>query len=113
MTSLYKEDDKDVYTWYAIGYLKYLRKDSDFRYYLCLAKQFLIVNPTDNEAMMQHIEEMLAKVGHEEPAPPVDDVLENKTEEETVISTEEETVLPIVEEKVIQEQATTVSVLQQ
>jgi len=85
LDSLLEEDDEVVAPWYMHGWLNYLRNDSDYhgnvRHYLCRAKQVHVMNPTDDEAMMQHIEELLAEVGQEDPAPPVDDVLEYKEED--------------------------------
>merc|ERR1711890_154831 len=78
---LLEEDDEVVAPWYLHGWLNYLRDDPDYhgnvRHYLSRARQVLVMNPTDDEAMVQHIEELLAEVGEETIATPaVEDTLE-------------------------------------
>ena len=76
-----------VAAWYLHGWLNYLRNDPDFhgnvrhylkrykgflREWLCLtdihprAQQVHVMSPTDDEAMMEHIKELLAEVGEKE-----------------------------------------------
>ena len=67
---LIEEDDEVVTPWYLLGWLNYLREDSDYwgnvRHYLTRAKQVQVRNPTDDQEMINHIEEILAQVGEEE-----------------------------------------------
>merc|ERR1712198_596138 len=64
---LLEEDDEVVAPWYLLGWLNYLREDQDYwgnvRHYLSRAKQVHVMNPTDDEEMIKHIEEILAEVG--------------------------------------------------
>jgi len=80
LDSLLEEDDEVVATWYMHGWLNFLRNDPDYhgnvRHYLNRAKQVHIMNPTDDEDMVKHIEELLAEVGEETPLPPMEDNLE-------------------------------------
>jgi len=80
LDSLLEEDDEVVATWYMHGWLNFLRNDPDYhgnvRHYLNRAKQVHIMNPTDDEDMVKHIEELLAEVGEETPSPPMEDNLE-------------------------------------
>jgi len=68
--ALLEEDDEVVAPWYLLGWLNYLREDQDYwgnvRHYLGRAKQVQVMNPTDDDEMVQHIEELLAEVGEEE-----------------------------------------------
>jgi len=74
LESLAEEDDEVVATWYLLGWMNFLRSDPDYhgnvRYYLDRAKQVNTVNPTDDEAMLEHIDEILAEIG---PQPDADD----------------------------------------
>jgi len=69
LDSLVEEDDEVVASWYLLGWLNYLRDDPDYhgnvRHYLTKAKQVHTRNPTDDEDMVAHIEELLAEVGEE------------------------------------------------
>jgi len=81
LDSLLEEDDQVVAPWYLHGWLNYLRNDPDYhgnvRHYLTRARQVNVMNPTDDEAMVQHIEEILAEVGEESIATTsVEDTLE-------------------------------------
>merc|ERR1712032_1602627 len=68
--SLLEEDNEVVAAWYLHGWLNYLRNDPDFhgnvRHYLKRAQQVHVMSPTDDEAMMEHIKELLTEVGEEE-----------------------------------------------
>jgi len=68
--ALIEEDDEVVAPWYMLGWLNYLRNDPDYwgnvRHYLAKAKQVQVMNPTDDDQMVQHIEEILAEVGEED-----------------------------------------------
>eukprot|EP00090_Calanus_glacialis_P022860 TRINITY_DN3519_c0_g1_i1.p1 TRINITY_DN3519_c0_g1~~TRINITY_DN3519_c0_g1_i1.p1 ORF type:complete len:379 (+),score=147.35 TRINITY_DN3519_c0_g1_i1:51-1139(+) len=76
--ALVEEDDEVVAPWYLLGWLNYLREDQDYwgnvRHYLARAQQVQVMNPTDDDEMVQHIGEILAEVGVEDtqPEPPVD-----------------------------------------
>ena len=67
---LIEEDEEVVTPWYLLGWLNYLREDPDYwgnvRHYLSRAKQVQAKNPTDDQEMISHIEEILAEVGQEE-----------------------------------------------
>jgi len=68
--ALLEEDDEVVTPWYLLGWINYLREDQDYwgnvRHYLKKAQQVHVMNPTDDDAMVQHISEILAEVGDEE-----------------------------------------------
>jgi len=68
--ALLEEDDEVVAPWYLLGWLNYLRNDKDYwgnvRHYLGRAKQVQVMNPTDDDQMVQHVEEILAEVGEED-----------------------------------------------
>jgi len=70
LDSLLEEDNEVVAAWYLHGWLNYLRNDPDFhgnvRHYLKRAQQVHVMSPTDDEAMMEHIKELLTEVGEEE-----------------------------------------------
>merc|ERR1712130_736572 len=70
LDSLLEEDNEVVAAWYLHGWLNYLRNDPDFhgnvRHYLKRAQQVHVMSPTDDEAMMEHIKELLAEVGEED-----------------------------------------------
>jgi len=67
LDSLVEEDDEVVAPWYLLGWLNFLRNDPDYhgnvRHYLTKAKQVHTMNPTDDEDMVAHIDEILAEVG--------------------------------------------------
>ena len=67
---LIEEDEEVVTPWYLLGWLNYLREDPDYwgnvRHYLTRAKEVQAKNPTDDQEMISHIEEILAEVGQEE-----------------------------------------------
>ena len=67
---LLEEDDEIVAPWYLLGWLNYLREDQDYwgnvRHYLSRAKQVHVMNPTDDEDMVKHIDEILAEIGADE-----------------------------------------------
>merc|ERR1711978_258800 len=69
LDSLLEEDNEVVAAWYLHGWLNYLRDDPDFhgnvRHYLKRAQQVHVMSPTDDEAMMEHIKELLAEGGEE------------------------------------------------
>ena len=69
---LIEEDDEVVAPWYLLGWINFLREDSDYwgnvRHYLSKAKQVQVMNPTDDEDMIKHIHEILAEVGADEDA---------------------------------------------
>lgn len=70
---LLEEDDEVVTPWYLLGWINFLKEDQDYwgnvRHYLKRAKQVHVMNPTDDEDMIKHIEEILTEVGAEiEPA---------------------------------------------
>lgn len=73
---LIEEDEEVVTPWYLLGWLNYLREDPDYwgnvRHYLTRAKQVQAKNPTDDQEMISHIEEILAEVGQEEQEDPSD-----------------------------------------
>jgi len=85
LDSLIEEDDEVVAPWYMHGWLNYLRNDPDYhgnvRHYLRRAKQVHTMNPTDDEDMVQHIEELLSEVGIEASTPNVEDNLEYTAED--------------------------------
>jgi len=66
LDTLLEEDDEVVAPWYLHGWLNYLRNDPDYhgnvRHYLSKAQQVHTMNPTDDVAMVEHIEELLAEV---------------------------------------------------
>ena len=68
--ALIEEDDEVVAPWYLLGWLNYLRNDPDYwgnvRHYLAKAKQVQVMSPTDDDQMVQHIEEILSEVGEED-----------------------------------------------
>merc|ERR1712198_336430 len=70
LDSLLEEDNEVVAAWYLHGWLNYPRNDPDFhgnvRHYLKRAQQVHVMSPNDDEAMMEHIKELLAEVGEEE-----------------------------------------------
>ena len=78
---LLEEDDEVVAPWYLLGWLNFLREDSDYwgnvRHYLTKAKQVHVMNPTDDEDMIKHIDEILAEVGTENVESTEDSVPEN------------------------------------
>jgi len=85
LDTLLEEDDEVVAPWYLHGWLNYLRDDADYhgnvRHYLNRAKQVHTMNPTDDDQMVQHIEELLNEVGQEESeSEPVRDDLEYSEE---------------------------------
>jgi len=84
LDNLLEEDDEVVAPWYMHGWLNYLRDDPDYhgnvRHYLTRARQVHVMNPTDDEAMVEHIAELLAEVGEEAPPPPPEDTLEYSEE---------------------------------
>jgi len=65
--ALLEEDDEVVAPWYLLGWLNYLREDQDYwgnvRHYLKKAQQVQVMNPTDDDAMIQHITEILGEIG--------------------------------------------------
>jgi len=67
---LIEEDDEVVAPWYLLGWINFLREDPDYwgnvRHYLTKAKQVQVMNPTDDEDMVKHIDEILAEVGTDE-----------------------------------------------
>lgn len=67
LDSLVEEDDEVVAPYYLLGWLNFLRDDPDYhgnvRHYLTKAKQVNTMNPTDDEGMVAHIDEILAEVG--------------------------------------------------
>jgi len=69
LDSLIEEDDEVVSTWYILGWLNFLRSrtDADYegnaRFYLKKAKEVNVVAPTDDNSMVQHIDELLAELG--------------------------------------------------
>jgi len=71
--ALLEEDDEVVAPWYLLGWLNYLREDQDYwgnvRHYLGKAKQVQVMNPTDDDEMVQHIAEILSEVGEEDAQP--------------------------------------------
>merc|ERR1712181_176348 len=77
LDSLLEEDNEVVAAWYLQGWLNYLRNDPDFygnvRHYLKRAQQVHVMSPTDDEAMMEHIKELLTEVGEEESEEAVED----------------------------------------
>jgi len=85
--ALLEEDDEVVAPWYLLGWLNYLRNDQDYwgnvRHYLSRAKQVQVLNPTDDDQMVQHIEEILAEVGEEDAQQePVEDLSLNEGDHE-------------------------------
>ena len=68
--ALVQEDDTVVAPWYLLGWINYLREDTDYwgnvRHYLTKARQAHTQQPTDDEEMVKHIDELLAEVGVEE-----------------------------------------------
>lgn len=68
--ALVQEDDTVVAPWYLLGWINYLREDTDYwgnvRHYLNKARQAHTQQPTDDEEMVKHIDELLAEVGVEE-----------------------------------------------
>jgi len=85
--ALLEEDDEVVAPWYLLGWLNYLREDQDYwgnvRHYLGKAKQVQVMNPTDDDQMIQHIEELLVEVGDEEArSEPIEDLELNEGDHE-------------------------------
>jgi len=70
LENLLEEDDEVVAPWYLLGWLNFLRDDPDYhgniRHYLSKAKQVHTMNPTDDDAMVAHIDEILSEVGEGE-----------------------------------------------
>jgi len=70
LENLLEEDDEVVSPWYLLGWLNFLKDDPDYhgnvRHYLNKAKQVHTMNPTDDDAMVAHIEEILSEIGSEE-----------------------------------------------
>ena len=56
-----------VNSWYLLGWLNYLRKEEEYlgnaRFYLNKAKQVHAINPSDDDALVGHIEELLVEIG--------------------------------------------------
>jgi len=83
LESLLEEDDQVVSAWYLLGWLYYLRSrsESDYagnaRHYLLKAAEVNKANPTEDRAMVDHIQELLKELaeageGDEEVAAAVD-----------------------------------------
>lgn len=66
---LLEEDDEVVSPWYLLGWINFLKEDQDYwgnvRHYLKRARQVHVMNPTDDEDMVKHIDEILTEVGGE------------------------------------------------
>jgi len=67
LDGLVAEDDEVVAAWYLLGWLNYHRGEEEYtgnaRFYLNKAKQVHVVKPTDDDEMMEHVEEILAELG--------------------------------------------------
>jgi len=70
LENLLEEDDEVVSPWYLLGWLNFLKEDPDYhgnvRHYLNKAKQVHTMNPTDDDAMISHIDEILSEIGEGE-----------------------------------------------
>jgi len=90
LEGLVEEDDEVVAAWYLLGWLHHLKNDEDsvgnVRFYLGKAKQVHVMNPTDDDAMVDHIEEILAEVG------PGEDSVESGTALPDILEQDELTV---------------------
>jgi len=69
LDSLVAEDELVVTAWYLLGWLNFLRCKSDpdyasnARFYLAKAQEVNRKQPTDDEPMLQHINELIAELG--------------------------------------------------
>lgn len=74
LDGLTEEDDEVVDPWYLLGWLNKLRADfekdqiytGNARYFLNKAKEVHAKNPTQDQEMVRHIEELLTELGPEE-----------------------------------------------
>jgi len=71
LDSLVAEDEQVVTAWYLLGWLNFLRTKCEpeyagnARYYLNRAKEVNQVAPTDDDPMVEHINELLTELGEE------------------------------------------------
>ncbi|XP_023326568.1 probable assembly chaperone of rpl4 [Eurytemora carolleeae] len=90
LDGLIEEDEEVVSTWYLLGWLNYLRSqsESDYqgnaRYYLRRARDVNTMAPTDDQAMIEHITELLTELGEGEEEHDDDGVNIGEAEPDTV-----------------------------
>jgi len=64
LDGLVEEDDEVVAAWYLLGWINFLKEDrANARFYLKKAKQVHAMNPTDDDGIVDHIEELLNSIG--------------------------------------------------
>jgi len=64
LDGLVEEDDEVVAAWYLLGWINFLKEDqANARFYLKKAKQVHAMNPTDDDGIVDHIEELLTSIG--------------------------------------------------
>ena len=85
LDGLLEEDDEVVETWYLLGWVNRLRAmdtqdldtqqgyNANVRYYLLKAKRVHTKNPTDDEDLVKHVDELLEEIGPGEEEEEVDD----------------------------------------
>jgi len=67
LEGLVEEDDEVVAGWYLLGWINHLKDDqSSARFYLKKAKEVHVMNPTDDDGIVDHIQELLTKIGEDE-----------------------------------------------
>lgn len=67
LDGLVEEDDEVVAGWYLLGWINHLKEDqSSARFYLKKAKQVHAMNPTDDDGIVDHIQELLTKIGEDD-----------------------------------------------
>jgi len=67
LEGLVEEDDEVVQAWYLLGWIHYLKEDRGIaRFYLKKAKEVNAMNPTDDDGVVEHIEELLSNIGEVE-----------------------------------------------
>jgi len=75
LDSLIAEDEQVVTAWYLLGWLNFLRSKSEAeytgnaRFYLNRAKEVNQISPTDDDPMVEHINQLLAELGEEQEDP--------------------------------------------
>merc|ERR1739842_222845 len=64
LEGLVEEDDEVVQAWYLLGWIHYLKEDRGIaRFYLKKAKEVNAMNPTDDDGVVEHIEELISNIG--------------------------------------------------
>lgn len=93
LEGLVEEDDQVVEVWYLLGWLNYLRKadfEENSRFYLKKCKEVAGKCSTNDDAMMSHVDELLAELGPGENEDDDDNNKENEDDDDEIESSEEE-----------------------